>query len=92
MNVKDHDEAEAARCRTLFERLSEYLDGEVDPPVRLEIEAHLRDCAPCVRFAESLRRTVAFIGRLPRPRMTDELRREMVAACESALRRSSEPR
>ena len=34
-----------AHCLELFDRLSEYIDGETDESQRLEIEAHIAQCA-----------------------------------------------
>ncbi len=45
-------------CLDVFARLSEYIDGELDADGRTEIEEHIADCAPCVEFLESLRRSV----------------------------------
>lgn len=36
-------------------RLSEYLDGELSPGERRDIEAHLRECAECTHVLEDLR-------------------------------------
>ncbi len=47
------------RCKEVFALLSEYLDVELPPEACQEIEAHIADCAPCVEFAESLKKTVA---------------------------------
>ena len=65
------------RCRDLFARLSEYLDGELDEVLCSETETHLEDCPPCRDFLESLRRTVALLDRLPAERMPEEIRREV---------------
>jgi anti-sigma factor RsiW len=46
-------------CKQIFAALSEYLDLELPPEACREMEAHLAGCAPCVEFAESLRRSVA---------------------------------
>ena len=40
-------------------RLSEYLDDELTPGERLEVEHHLLDCAECRATLDSLRRVVA---------------------------------
>ncbi len=44
-----------ASCREVFERLSEYLDGELTPADCAHIEEHIRGCEPCVAFLESLK-------------------------------------
>ena len=38
--------------------LSEYLDVELPPEACEHIREHVEGCAPCVEFAESLKRTV----------------------------------
>jgi len=48
----------AESCQEVFALLSAYLDLELPPDACAEVEAHLADCAPCVEFAESLRKTV----------------------------------
>jgi len=43
-------------CQEVFERLSEYIDGEMPDDLCVVLEGHIRDCAPCVEFVESLRK------------------------------------
>ena len=71
-------------CRALFERLSEYLDGELDPAACDGMEEHLVDCLPCRRFLESLRRAIAHVGVAPPPELPEEVRREVLAAYQRA--------
>ena len=52
-------------CRELFERLSEYLDGELPPDVCQEISRHMEGCEPCINFARTLRKTADLCRRLP---------------------------
>ncbi|HEU4401639.1 MAG TPA: zf-HC2 domain-containing protein [Candidatus Polarisedimenticolia bacterium] len=70
------------RCRDLFARLSDYLDGDLDSGVCAEIDGHLEDCPPCQAFLESLRRTVALLDRLPGERLPDDIRHEVRAALQ----------
>jgi hypothetical protein len=51
-------EHDAKRCDEVFALLSEYLNVELPPEACDEIGTHIEGCAPCVEFAESLRRTV----------------------------------
>ena len=53
----EHD-PRSRQCREIFQRLSEYMDGELNPDLCDRLEGHLDDCPPCVAFLESLRRTV----------------------------------
>ena len=74
------------RCRDLFARLSEYLDGELDEALCSEAETHLEDCPPCRDFLESLRRTVGLLDRLPAERVPEEIRREVRESLERLRR------
>ena len=64
-------------CREIFEKLSEYLDHELAQEMRERIDGHLEDCAPCLEFLESLRRTVRMLESVERPTLPDEIRREV---------------
>lgn len=52
-------------CRELFERLSEYVDGELPEELCSHIRQHLEGCDPCVAFAATLRKTAELCRRLP---------------------------
>jgi hypothetical protein len=46
-------------CQACEEALSDYLDGALEPAVRLEIEAHLAECAACAAFERDVREGMA---------------------------------
>jgi anti-sigma factor RsiW len=50
--MKDRD------CEAIFARLSEYLDRELPAASCEELESHIQDCAPCVEFVASLKKSV----------------------------------
>ncbi len=52
-------------CRELFERLSEYVDGELSQELCEEIRKHMDGCDPCVNFAKTLKTTAELCRRLP---------------------------
>jgi anti-sigma factor RsiW len=85
-----HDQStDAGNCREVFARLSAYIDGELTPENRRELEEHLCGCAPCVEFVDSLRRTVELCRQFepessPAP-MTAEARERLLAACRKML-------
>lgn len=56
MTSEHHDHR---HCLALFEKLSEYIDNELDEATRREIEAHLEDCIQCKVCLETLKRSVA---------------------------------
>lgn len=76
-------------CKAIFEVLSKYLDFELPPEACEEVEQHLAGCAPCVEFAESLRKTVELCRKyrpsaMPGP-ITDQARAELQAAWQKML-------
>ena len=56
MTSDDHDHK---HCLEMFEKLSEYIDGELDHATCDEIQKHAEDCVACFSCLETLRRTVA---------------------------------
>jgi len=53
-------------CLALFERLSEYIDRELDAPTCKDIEAHIKACKPCQVCLDTLKQTVALCRNLER--------------------------
>ena len=45
-------------CKKDFERLSEYLDGELDEEMCRKMERHFHECPECRECVESMRKTV----------------------------------
>jgi hypothetical protein len=84
------------------DRLSEYLDDELAPPERAELDAHLRECLGCRRVLGELRRVTLHAGALrdtppARPLWPEVAARighprvELAPADELAARRRTRP-
>jgi anti-sigma factor RsiW len=58
---------------TITDRLSEYLDEDLEARSRAEIEAHLSACAECRQVLDDLRTIKATAGRLPDDQVSGEL-------------------
>lgn len=56
MTSGDHDHQ---HCLEMFEKLSEYIDGELDHATCEKIEKHANDCVACLSCMETLKKTVA---------------------------------
>lgn len=54
------DEHDHKACRALFEKLSEYIDGETDAVTCNAIRAHIDACPCCATCLATLKRTVGF--------------------------------
>jgi anti-sigma factor RsiW len=53
------DSYDHPHCLGLFDKLSEYIDGEMDEAQRREIESHVANCMACLACLQSLKRTIA---------------------------------
>jgi anti-sigma factor RsiW len=56
----------AGGCEDLEERISELLDGELDPATAARVALHLAACAACARLAAELDATVRALHALGR--------------------------
>jgi anti-sigma factor RsiW len=69
------------RCLALFDRLSEYIDREMDESELREIEAHVAECLACLSCLQSLKQTIALCkqtGRQPVPAVFSQKLQSMV--------------
>ena len=46
------------KCEEIFEKISEYIDKELDPSLCKDIEEHVENCEPCIAFINTLKKTV----------------------------------
>lgn len=74
---------------TIADRLSEYLDGDLDPRSRAEVDGHLGSCADCRQLLEDLRTISTTAGRLrddaPAEGLWDEIAGRIAAASPAVL-------
>ena len=78
MTSDDHDHR---HCLEMFEKLSEYIDGELDQAACAEIQKHAEDCVACFSCLETLKRTVALcnnVGDRPIPQNLSERLKEII--------------
>ena len=68
-------------CLEMFEKLSEFIDGELDQATCAEIQKHAEDCVACFSCLETLKRTVALcktVGDKPIPHNLSEKLKEVI--------------
>jgi len=58
-------------CLALFERLSEYIDKELEASTCEGIDAHIKACKPCQVCLETLRQTVDLCKNLERSQVPE---------------------
>ncbi|RKH22128.1 hypothetical protein D7Y13_22050 [Corallococcus praedator] len=68
---------------TYEEDLTAYVDGELPPPHRARMEAHLGTCAECQQTERLLRVTVARMAELPDFTPSPSARREVLARLDA---------
>jgi len=49
-------------CDKLLQELSNFIDNDIDPALRAEIERHLRSCRRCAVLADSVKKIVSIIA------------------------------
>ena len=53
-----HETHDPEKCRLMFEKLSEYIDNELDEVTCDEIERHMKDCINCQVCLATLKRVI----------------------------------
>ena len=76
-------------CLTLFERLSEYIDRELDAVTSKDIEAHIRACKPCQVCLDTLRQTVNLCRHLEHHKVPETFSRQLKDAISELVRNGS---
>jgi anti-sigma factor RsiW len=75
------------KCRALFEKLSEYIDNELDAANCDAIEAHLQHCPPCQSCLATLQQTVALCRELKTAAMPEAASQRLRTMIEKLLAR-----
>ena len=78
-----------ANCITLFERLSEYIDRELDAPTCKDIEAHIKSCKPCQVCLETLKQTVDLCNNLERRQVPEAFSMKLRGAIFDLVKKES---
>lgn len=69
-------------CKHIWRELSNYLDGEIPPHVRRDIEAHVAQCRHCAALLDSTHNVIVLIA--------DERRLELPLGSSARLRKKLE--
>ena len=70
-------------CLALFEKLSQYLDDELDRSASREIERHMGDCQACRNCLETLRRTTQLCRQVAEHEVPENFSRRLHRALQS---------
>lgn len=72
-----NEEHAHADCLAMFEKLSAYIDNELDPVTCQDIEKHAANCTACQACLETLKQTVALCKEAPGPRPREAFSRHL---------------
>jgi len=76
-------------CMALFEKLSEYIDRELDAPTCRDIEAHIRACKPCQVCFGTLKQTVDLCKRLESRKVPETFQSKLKDAISDLMQNPS---
>jgi mycothiol system anti-sigma-R factor len=68
------DDPDVSNCQEAIHRLYHFLDGELTPDKRAQIQKHLDDCPPCIEAFEFEVELRQVVSRGCREQVPDELR------------------
>jgi len=74
MKEEKHDHK---KCISIFKRLSEYLDGELDSKAYEEMRIHIKECVKCKVCLETLKRTVDLCRNMKMRRVPERLKERL---------------
>ncbi len=77
------DDQNHKHCLEMFEKLSEYIDGELDQVTCAEIKKHADDCVACFSCLETLKRTVALCKNVEDKPIPQEFSRKLKEIIEN---------
>jgi anti-sigma factor RsiW len=80
MNKDDHDHK---HCLELFEKLSEYLDNELDEVTCQDIEKHIQECVPCFVCLQTLKRTIELCKQTENRSVPEDFSRKLKEAIQN---------
>jgi len=64
-------------CKHIEKLLSPYLDNELDPVERLQVEEHLNQCPSCALLYAALQDTVDVLSEMPELEISEDLRERL---------------
>ncbi len=67
-------------CQELVELVTEYLEGKMPPAEGARFEEHLSICEGCQAYLEQMRQTIRTLGRLTEETISQEARKQLLAA------------
>lgn len=78
-------------CQQVIALLADYLEVTLGEELLRSLEDHLRDCAPCVAYLNTYRRTREVAAQVNRVEMPEEIRQRLTQFLLTHLRQRTPP-
>ena len=75
-------------CKGVIRELSNYIDGDLDPVLKTELERHLEHCEDCTMIVDQTKKSIEILCDSRPVELTPEVRSRL----HSALRQKLAPR
>ena len=77
-------------CMAYFDRISEYLDGELEDDICRKIEEHLQSCPECGECVESLRKSIRICKEATKEEMPGNVLARLKESLQECLQNNPE--
>jgi anti-sigma factor RsiW len=67
-------------CKGVIRELSNYIDGDLDPVVKQELERHLEHCEDCTMIVDQTKKTIRVLCDSQPVSLSDDVRSRLHAA------------
>jgi len=76
-------------CSEIVEIVTDYLEGDLDPPTAAAVQEHLRLCPGCDRYVDQIRETVSTLGSITSDSLSPQAQSDLMEAFRTFERPSS---
>jgi anti-sigma factor RsiW len=77
------------KCLSLFEKLSDYIDNELDELTYKDIERHIQDCIGCKTCLATLKQTIALCKHAEKKPVPEEFSMRLKEVIEDSLQQAT---
>lgn len=75
-------------CKGVIRELSNYIDGDLEPAVKQELERHLSHCEDCTMIVDQTRKTIELYCNSEPVSLPDELHQRLHASLRKKIEQS----
>lgn len=72
-------------CKGVIRELSNYIDGDLDPTVKQELERHLEHCEDCTMIVDQTKKSIEILCDSKPIKLADDVRSRLHSALRQKL-------